>query len=131
MRCRDIEVRRQYRSEPNWEQLDAFARATQELGRVRLDAEDTQSPGSAVLMTSVSLLLFQNGLPDLPVVLIEAHRNRGGIWRIKFCYDADQPFSMSAEQASSLATDLHQLGEDELAGEIDDAVRCATRYGSM
>jgi hypothetical protein len=34
-------------------------------------------------------------------------RNRGGIWRIKFCYDADQPLSMSAEQASSLATDLN------------------------
>ena len=55
-------------------------------------------------MTGLSLLLFQNGLPDLPVVLIEPHRNRGGIWRIKFCYDADQPLSMSAEQASSLAT---------------------------
>jgi len=82
-------------------------------------------------MTSLSLLLFQNGLPDLPVVLIEPHRNRGGIWRIKFCYDADQPLSMSAEQASSLATDLYQLGEDELASEIDDAVRSAARYGSM
>ena len=63
-------------------------------------------------MTGLSLLLFQNGLPDLPVVLIEPHRNSGGIWRIKFCYDADQPLSMSAEQASSLATDLYQLGED-------------------
>ena len=82
-------------------------------------------------MTSLSLLLFQNGLPDLPVVLIEPHRNSGGIWRIKFCYDADQPLSMSAEQASSLATDLYRLGEDQLAGEIDDAVRSATRYGSM
>jgi len=82
-------------------------------------------------MTSLSLLLFQNGLPDLPVVLIEPHRNGGGIWRVKFCYDADRPLSMSAEQASSLATDLYQLGEDELADEIDDAVRSATRYGSM
>jgi hypothetical protein len=82
-------------------------------------------------MTSLSLLLFQNGLPDLPVVLIEPHRNHGGIWRIKFNYDADQPLSMSAEQASSLATDLHQMGEDELADEIDDAVRSATRYSSM
>jgi hypothetical protein len=81
-------------------------------------------------MTSLSLLLFQNGLPDLAVVLIEPHRNRGAIWRIKFCYDADQPLSMSADQASSLATDLYQLGEDELAAEIDDAVRSATRYGS-
>ena len=82
-------------------------------------------------MTSLSLLLFQNGLPDLPVLLVEPHRNRSGIWRVKFSYDADEPLSMSAEQASSLATDLYQLGEDELAGEIDDAVRSATRYGSM
>ena len=42
-------------------------------------------------MTSFSLLLFQNGLPDLPVALIESHRNHGGIWRIKFCYDTDHP----------------------------------------
>ena len=83
------------------------------------------------LMTSLSLLLFQNRLPDLPVVLIEPHRNRGGIWRIKFSYDTDQPLSMSAEQASSLATDLHQIGEDELGDEIDDAVRSATRYNAM
>ena len=82
-------------------------------------------------MISLSLLLFQNGLPDLPVLLVEPHRNRSGIWRVKFSYDADEPLSMSAEQASSLATDLYQLGEDELAGEIDDAVRSATRYGSM
>jgi hypothetical protein len=65
------------------------------------------------------------------VVLIEPHRNRGGIWRIKFWFDADQPLSMSAEQASSLATDLYQLGEDQLAGEIDDAVRSVTRFVSM
>ena len=82
-------------------------------------------------MTSLSLVLFQNGLSDLSVVLIEPRRSRSGIWRIKFCYDADQPLSMSAEQASSLATDLYRLGEDQLAGEIDDAVRSATRYGSM
>ena len=82
-------------------------------------------------MTSLSSVLFQNGLPDLPVVLIEPHRNRGGIWRIKFSYDSEQPLSMSAGQASSLATDLHQIGEDELAGEIDDAIRSAARYSSM
>ena len=82
-------------------------------------------------MTSLSLLLFQNGLPDLPVVLIEPHRNRGGTWRIKFNYDADQPLSMSTGQATSLATDLHQIGEDLLASEIDDAVRSATRYQTM
>ncbi|MCK1716034.1 hypothetical protein [Bradyrhizobium sp. 143] len=63
-------------------------------------------------MTSLSLVLLQNGLPDLPVVLIEPHRSRGGIWRIKFCYDADQPLSMSAEQAPSLATDLYHESND-------------------
>jgi hypothetical protein len=29
-------------------------------------------------MTGLSLLLFQNGLTDLPVVLVEPHRNHGG-----------------------------------------------------
>ncbi|EJN08135.1 hypothetical protein PMI42_07375 [Bradyrhizobium sp. YR681] len=82
-------------------------------------------------MTNLSLLLLQNGLPDLPVALIEPHRNRGAIWRIKFSYEIDQPLSMSAEQASSLATDLHRIGADELAGEIDDAVRSAARYNAM
>jgi hypothetical protein len=82
-------------------------------------------------MISLSLLLFQNGLPDLPVVLIEPHRNHGGAWRIKFSYETDQPLSMSAEQAASLATELHQIGENELADEIDDAVRNAARYSSM
>lgn len=92
---------------------------------------DIRSTQPLALMASLSLLLFQNGLPDLPVVLIEPHRNRGGIWRIKFSFDADRPLSMSAGQASSLATDLNQIGEDQLAGEIDDAVRSATRYSSM
>jgi hypothetical protein len=82
-------------------------------------------------MISLSLLLFQNGLPDLPVLLIEPHRNRSGIWRIKFSYDADEPLSMDTAQASSLAADLHQIGEDQFAVEIDDAVRSATRYSSM
>ena len=84
-----------------------------------------------VPMISLSLLLFQNGLPDLPVVLIEPHRNQGGIWRIKFSYDTGEPLSMDAGQASSLATDLHQMGENELADEIEDAVRNATRYSTM
>jgi hypothetical protein len=82
-------------------------------------------------MISLSLLLFQNGLPDLPVVLIEPHRNQGGIWRVKFSYEAGEPLSMDVEQASSLATDLHQIGENELADEIEDAVRNATRYSTM
>jgi hypothetical protein len=91
---------------------------------------DIVSTHPVALMSSLTLLLFQNGLPNLPV-LIEPHRNHGGIWRIKFSFDADEPLSMSAEQASSLAIDLHQMGEDELAKEIDEAVRRATRYSSM
>jgi hypothetical protein len=82
-------------------------------------------------MTSLSLLLLRNGLPDLPVVLIEPHRNRGGIWRINFSYDTGLPLSMSTKQASSLANDLHQMGEDELADEIDNAVTSAMRYSAM
>lgn len=70
---------------------------------------DIRSGGS---MTSLSLLLFQNGLPNLPVVRIEPHRNHDGVWRIKFSYDTDQPLSMSAGQAASLATDLYNIGED-------------------
>jgi hypothetical protein len=38
---------------------------------------------------------------------------------------------MSAVQASAMAIHLHQIGEAQLAGEIDDAVRSATRYESM
>ena len=82
-------------------------------------------------MTGLTLLLFQNGLPDLPVALVEPHRNQGGVWRIKFSYDTDQPLSMSAGQASLLAIDLNQIGENELADEIDVAVRSATRYSSL
>src|SRR5665647_280065 len=75
-------------------------------------------------------LRFENGLPNLPVSLIEPHRNREGVWRIKFCYETDQPLSMSAVQASAMAIHLHHIGEVQLAGEIDDAVRSATRYAS-
>ena len=82
-------------------------------------------------MFTLSALLFENGLPNLPVLLIESHRNREGVWRIKFCYETDQPLSMSAVQASAMAIHLHQIGEVQLAGEIDDAVRSATRYESM
>ena len=94
-----------------------------------LDGYPINSTGGS--MTSFSLLLSQNGLPDLPVAFIEPHRNHSGIWRIKFSYDTDQPLSMSAGQAASLATDLYNIGEDDLAGEIDDAIRSATRYSSM
>jgi hypothetical protein len=48
------------------------------------ERSERQSRVEAAPTTSLSLLLFQNGLPDLPVVLVESHKNRGGIWRIKF-----------------------------------------------
>jgi hypothetical protein len=82
-------------------------------------------------MPTLSALLFENGLPDLPVLLIEPHRNHGGVWRIKFTYEAGEPLSMSAVQASTMACCLHEIGEAELADEIDGAIKCAVRYASM
>ena len=54
-----------------------------------------------------------------------------GIWRIKFAYDDFEPLSMDAQQASQLAISLHGIGEDELAGEIDEAVGRAAHYETM
>jgi hypothetical protein len=68
-------------------------------------------------MFALSTLLLDNGLPDQPILLIEPHRTRVGVWRIKFCYDDVEPLSMNAEQASKLAIRLHQMGQDELACE--------------
>lgn len=82
-------------------------------------------------MLTLAALLIQNGLPNLPVTLIEPHRNPGGPWRIKFNYEASEPLSMSADQASTMAASLHQIGEVELADEIDSALKSATRYASM
>jgi hypothetical protein len=65
------------------------------------------------------------------VVLIEPHRNHRGVWRIKFNYDTGEPFSTVAAQASIMATSLHQIGEAELAEEIDGAITIATRYAAM
>jgi hypothetical protein len=76
-------------------------------------------------------LLFDNGLPVQPILLIEPHRNQAGIWRIKFCYDDIEPLSVNAEQASKLAVSLHQMGENEMACEIDDAVGRARHYETM
>lgn len=76
-------------------------------------------------------LLFQNGLPDLPAALIEPHRNRAGVWRIKFSYETVEPLSMGTDQAATMVPLLHELGEAELADEIDGAVKSATRYASM
>lgn len=82
-------------------------------------------------MFTLSALLFDNGLPDLPILLIEPHRNHHGVWRIKFCYDDAEPLSMDTQQASTMATRLHQIEQEELACEIDDAVRLAVHYELM
>ena len=83
------------------------------------------------MMLTLSALLFENGLPNLPVLLIEPHRNRGGVWRIKFSYETGEPLSMSTVQASTMASGLQKIGEVELADEIDGAIRSAVRYASM
>jgi hypothetical protein len=82
-------------------------------------------------MAPLHALLLNNGLLDQPIVLIEPHRSRHGIWRIKFSYDDFEPLSMDAQQASQLAISLHRIGEDELAGEIDEAVGRAAHYETM
>jgi hypothetical protein len=82
-------------------------------------------------MVTLSALLFENGLPDLPMLLVEPHRNPGGSWRIKFSYETSEPLSMSSVQASTMALSLHEIGETELAEEIDDALKSAARYSSM
>jgi hypothetical protein len=82
-------------------------------------------------MLTLSKLLVENGLPDLPVWLIEPHRNHRGIWRIKFSFETGEPFSMAATQASIMVSRLHEIGEVELAEEINGAMRTATRYGTM
>jgi hypothetical protein len=82
-------------------------------------------------MFTLSALLFENGLPNLPVLLIEPHRNPGGAWRIKFSYETGEPLSMSANQASTMASCLHKIGEVDLADEIDGAIKSALRYASM
>jgi hypothetical protein len=82
-------------------------------------------------MFTLSALLFENGLPNLPVLLIEPHRNPGGVWRIKFSYETSEALSMSAVQASTMASSLQEIGEAELADEINSAIRQAAHYASM
>jgi hypothetical protein len=82
-------------------------------------------------MVTLSALLFENGLPNLPVLLIEPHRNPGGAWRIKFNYETSEPLSMSADQATTMASRLRDIGETDLAEEINSAITSATRYASM
>jgi hypothetical protein len=87
--------------------------------------------GRAMRVPTRSALLFENGLPDVPALLVEPHRNPGGIWRIKFSYETNEPLSMSAAQASTMSAALHEIGEAELADEIDAALKTALRYSSM
>jgi hypothetical protein len=82
-------------------------------------------------MRTLSAILFENGLPDLPISLIEPHRNKSGVWRIKFCYDDGEPLSMDQALAATLVTRLREAGETDLALEIDDAVQRSRRYASM
>ena len=82
-------------------------------------------------MLTLTALLIENGLPNLPVQLIEPHRNRAGVWRIKFNYEVGEPLSMSASQASTMASSLNDIGETELADELDGAIKSAVRYASM
>jgi len=89
--------------------------------RIRLDT----------VTNTLSTLLMKNGLPDQLILLIEPHRNQMSVWRIKFCYDDLEPLSMNAEQASKLATRLHQMDEDEMASEIGEAVERAKHYDTM
>src|ERR1700692_2871675 len=90
----------------------------------------SRSQSGAVMLT-LSAWFLENGLPILPGVLIEPHRNPGGIWRIKFSYETGEPLSMSADQASTMASILHEIGEAELADEVDGAIKSAARYASM
>jgi hypothetical protein len=83
------------------------------------------------LMLTLPVLLFQNGLPDLPHSLIEPHRNRAGVWRIKFCYEAGEPLSMDVVQATTMVSHLRALGEIELADEVTSAITSAKRYATM
>jgi hypothetical protein len=82
-------------------------------------------------MLTLPALLFYNGLPNLPQSLIEPHRNRAGVWRIKFSYEAGEPLSMDLVQAATMASQLRDLGEIELANEVTGAVASATRYATM
>jgi hypothetical protein len=82
-------------------------------------------------MVALEALLLTNGLLVQPILLVEPHRNHQGVWRIKFSYEDFEPLSMETRQASQLAISLHQIGEDELAGEIDEAVGRATHYETM
>jgi hypothetical protein len=83
------------------------------------------------MMPTLQSIMLQNGLPDRPISLIEAHRILRGKWRIKFSYDEFDPLSMDVQQASRLAISLHEAGEDDLAQEVDEALERAAHYETM
>ncbi len=95
--------------------------ASAELGRRENDG----------LMVTRSALLFQNGLPDLPLSLVEPHRNYAGVWRIKFSYETGEPLSMDVVQATTMVSGLRELGELELADEVASAITSSKRYATM
>jgi hypothetical protein len=111
--------------------MQDMLRRTRAFKALEPSAPGTPRSQSGAAMLTLSALLFENGLPNLPVVLIEPHRNPGGIWRIKFSYETGEPLSMSAVQASTMVSVLHEIGEAELADEIDGAIKTAARYASM
>jgi len=94
-------------------------------------AEQGRRENGDGLMLTLPALLFQNGLPDLSRSLIEPHRNRAGVWRIKFCYEAGEPLSMDIVQATTMVSHLRELGEIELADEVTSAITSAKRYATM
>jgi hypothetical protein len=81
-------------------------------------------------LATVSEILIENGLPDRPMLLIEPHRNNKGVWRIKFSYEGAEPLSMAVGQASIMASGLRNIGEIELAEEIELASRSAARFSA-
>ena len=78
-------------------------------------------------MNSRVALLSQNGLPLTVTSSIEPHRQGLGQWRIVFRYKSSEPLSMSSDQPAELAVRLHQIGDKDMADEIDSAVERAQR----
>jgi hypothetical protein len=94
---------------------------------IALDGDPAQDPH-----TQRSTLLLKNGLPDLPASLVEAYRSgKGRPWRIKFAYETAPPLTMDRAQASRMAGQLRDIGDIELADEIDYAVKRAVHYGDI
>jgi hypothetical protein len=65
-----------------------------------------------------------NGLPNRPILLVEAHRGDHGVWRIKFSYDdlgsvenQDSLCGLVVIQAldGTIRTDRRPMGEDGTA----------------